>query len=135
MPVNQAPKFPDMRPSTTRGAAMINLPTPAGYRQSVPVFPTSDSGIKTRGERKRYLLWFAAAVALHGALFVGWWLTPPLRLKWEPPPESWVRVTSLAKEVPQAPILDAVKVAKPVPKRRNHKTRPVGEPDHAKTER
>jgi hypothetical protein len=127
--MSQPIKFPDMRPPKDRGASTINLPTPAGYRQRVPLFPTSDTSIKNqRVERKRLIFWFGLAVALHAALLLGLWLTPPLRLKWGPSSDAWVQVTSLPKPEPEAPILDAPKASKPdSTKPKSHKPQPAAE--------
>jgi hypothetical protein len=113
--MNHSPKFPDMRPPPGAASQVRGLPTPAGYRQSVPVFDATDTGISAqRGERKRRLLWFAVAVALHAALLLGLWLTPALRLKWGPSPEDWVQVISVPKQSPEAPNLHAATAVKPV---------------------
>ena len=53
-----------------------------------------------RFRRKKLLIWFGVAVALHTALLLVFFLTPPMRLKWNPPPEDWVPVVSLPKPVP-----------------------------------
>src|SRR5882757_8505971 len=118
--MNQPIKFPDMRPPKDR-AASIDLPTPAGYRQRVPLFPTSDASHKNRRvERKRLFLWFGLAVALHAALLLGLWLVPPLRLKWGPSPDAWVQVISLPSQQhkqPDVPVpeAEAAATSKPVP--------------------
>ena len=97
--MNQPIKFPDMRPPMP--PREIVPPPPSSYGHRIPAFPTSELGVKNRrGERKRLWFWFGVAVALHAALLIGIWLSPPLRIKWEPPPEAWVQVTSLAKSVP-----------------------------------
>ena len=112
--MNQPPKFPDMRPPPGAASQVRGLPTPAGYRRSVPAFDTADAdGSARRAERKRRFLWFGVAVALHAALLLGLWLTPSRRLKWGPSPEDWVQVLSVPKQPPQAPHLDAV--VKPAP--------------------
>jgi hypothetical protein len=86
-----------MRPAKPRGD--IRIPPPAGFAQRVPAFPTSDGIDKNRRvERKRLVLWFGIAVALHAALLLGIWLMPSLRIKWEPSPDAWVQVTSLPQE-------------------------------------
>ncbi len=62
----------------------------------MPSFPTSDGTAQNRrAERKRLILWFGVAMALHAALLLALWLTPPLRLKWAPPSDAWVQVTSV----------------------------------------
>jgi hypothetical protein len=128
--MNHPPKFPDMRPPPGAASQVRGLPTPSGYRQSIPVFDTADTGIiARRGERRRRLLWFAVAVALHAALFVGLWLTPSLRLKWSPSPEDWVQVISVPKKVPEAPILSAATAAKQAsPKLKSVKPVPMPPP-------
>jgi hypothetical protein len=99
--MNQPIKFPDLRPANPK--VEIHIPPPSGFVQRVPTFPTTDAGIKNRRfERKRLILWFGIAAALHAALFLGIWLMPPLRIKWEPSPDAWVLVTSLPKEPPAA---------------------------------
>lgn len=99
--MNQPIKFPDMRPSKLKGD--IRIPPPSGFAQRVPLFPTTDAIVKNRRfERRRLILWFGIAVALHAALLLGIWLMPSLRIKWEPSPDAWVEVTSLPKEPPQA---------------------------------
>ncbi len=141
--MNQTVKFPDMRPPKDRGASTVKLPTPEGYRQRIPLFPTSDGNTQNRRiERKRLILWLGAAVALHAALLLGFWLTPPLRLKWGPASDAWVQVTSLPKKAPEAPLVDAPEAsgvpnglkpgttdAKPDPKKPSHKPRPAAEPE------
>lgn len=93
--MNQPIKFPDMRPPKDR-RTHVNLPTPEGYRQRIPNFATSDGNSHNRRmERKRLLLWFGVAVALHAALLLALWLTPPLRLKWGPPSDAWIQVSSV----------------------------------------
>jgi hypothetical protein len=97
-------------PFTSPNAVVAKLPTPSAYRQSVPAFQSTEPPLKIRRfERKRLLRWFAVAVALHAALFLGIWLTPPLRLKWSPAPEQWVSIMPLPAKAPAAPIPPAVK--------------------------
>ena len=80
-------------------------PPPSAYVERMPIFPTSDSGAGNRRfERKRLWRWFGVAVALHAALLIGIWLTPSLRIKWEPSPEAWVPVTSLPVTAPAAAV-------------------------------
>jgi hypothetical protein len=127
--MNQVIKFPDMRPATPPDP--IRLPPPSGYVQRVPLFPTTDGSVKSRRfERKRLLLWFGIAVALHAALLLGFWLMPALRIKWEPSPDAWVPVTSLSNARPPPPVLpDTVTVPKPiVPSEKAHKARPPMQP-------
>lgn len=104
-------KFPDMRPPKGRGAPIAPLPGLSEFQRSAPLFPTSDDHIENRrAEIKRRLMWFGVAVAFHAALFVGWWLTPALRLHWDPSPDAWVHVTS----IPQKPLVaPAVPVSTP----------------------
>lgn len=132
--MNQVTKFPDMRPAKKRDAAALNLPTPAGYRRSVPAFPSTDPGIDTRRvERKRLVLWFGVAVALHAALLLGLWLTPPLRLKWGPSPDAWVQVVSLPKKPPDAPLPHATNPP-PIPaKAKGHKVPTAVDPGQPPT--
>jgi hypothetical protein len=114
-----------MRPATPPGP--INLPPPSGYVQRVPVFPTTDGSVTSRRfERKRLLLWFGIAVALHAALLLGLWLMPALRIKWEPSPDAWVQVTSVPKLQPAPAVPDAVPVSKPAAApEKTHEIRPV----------
>jgi hypothetical protein len=94
--------FRNPAPREFDGRAMIDRPTPAAYRQSIPAFPSTEPSIATRRfERKRHIIWFSVAVALHGALFLGLWLTPPLRLKAGYAPDRWVQVVSVAKGAPE----------------------------------
>ena len=127
--MNQVIKFPDMRPPKSRAAPVSELPAPAQYRQLSPAIITADSRITPKPvDRRRLFLWFGVAVALHAALLLGIWLTPPLRLKWGPSTDAWVQVISLPNKVPQAPLVDTVKVEKPIPsKAKDHKTQPAGE--------
>ena len=78
--MNQPIKFPDMRPRTPRRE--IIPPPPSAYVQRIPAFPTSDAAVPNRRfERKRLLMWFGIAAALHAALLLGIWLMPALRIK------------------------------------------------------
>ncbi|HEY3656944.1 MAG TPA: hypothetical protein VGL34_18380 [Steroidobacteraceae bacterium] len=133
--MNQPIKFPDMRPPKDR-AASIDLPTPAGYRQRVPLFPTSDASHKNRRvERKRLVFWFGLAVALHAALLLGLWLTPPLRLKWGPSSDAWVQVMSLPKKEPEVPILDVPEASKAAPtKAKSRKAQTAVQPSHEESQ-
>ena len=108
MPSRQPEWFPPGDPSK------IELPAPAGYRRTVPVFPSEEPSVAARlFDRKRRILWFGVAVALHAALFLGIWLSPPLRLVVGYGPDRWVQVVSLPKAVPVAPILTAPKIVAP----------------------
>jgi hypothetical protein len=110
--MNQPIKFPDMRPANPRRD--IRIPPPSAFAQRVPSFPTTDAIVKNRRvERKRLVLWFGIAVALHAALLLGIWLMPSLRIKWEPSPDAWVEVTSLP---PAAPAVQAAAAPAPVPR-------------------
>lgn len=92
--MNQPIKFPDMRPRTPPREFIP--PPPSAYVQRIPAFPTSDAAVPNRRfERRRLLMWFGIAVALHAALLFGLWLMPALRIKWEPSAEAWVRITPL----------------------------------------
>jgi hypothetical protein len=100
--MNQVVKFPDMRPPNPRPPIRA-IPTPAEYRRTVPTFTSSDAGVGAeRHRRKRLWKWFGVAVALHAALLLTLWLTPPMRLKWGPSPDAWVQVTSIPKPEPDA---------------------------------
>lgn len=109
---------------------MIDLPTPSGYRAAVPAFASTEPAAPARrAERKRRLAWFAIAVALHVALLLGLWLTPPLRLKAGYAPERWVQVVALPKKSAQTPVLAvprAVEPSRPKAKDRKLKDRAVG---------
>jgi hypothetical protein len=124
--MNQVIKFPEMRPPKSLGAPVSELPTPAQYRQSSPAIITADSRIRTKPvDRRRLFLWFGVAVALHAALLLGIWLMPPLRIKWSPSPDAWVQVISLPQKAPEAPLVDPVKVEKPIfSKAKGHKAQP-----------
>jgi hypothetical protein len=99
----QVIKFPDMRPPS-RGGPIPDLPPLAQYRQMTPAIIAVEPVVRTpRLERKRLLMWFGVAVALHAALFLAIWLTPPLRLKWSPSPDAWVPVVSLPPKPPPPP--------------------------------
>jgi hypothetical protein len=109
--MTQVIKFPDMRPPS-RGGPVRELPGPAQFRRTTPAVLEVDHGIiKPRIERKRRLMWFGIAVGMHAALFLGIWLSPPLRLKWNPSPDAWVPVVSL----PKAADVPAATPAPPVP--------------------
>ncbi len=113
MATPSAPKFPDMRPPPGAVSEVRGLPTPAGYRRSMPLIGAPDPAAPApRGERKRRVVWFGVAVGLHAALLLGIWLMPPLRLKWSPSPEDWVQVVSLPKP-PDAVVHKAGMAAKP----------------------
>lgn len=101
--MTQVIKFPELRPPS-RGGPIRELPTPAQYRQTTPAILKPAAAVAVpRLERKRLWMWFGIAVALHAALFIAIWLTPPLRLKWTPSPDDWVRVVSLPPDKPKAP--------------------------------
>ncbi|MDP8983496.1 MAG: hypothetical protein M3N97_00365 [Pseudomonadota bacterium] len=115
--MSQPLKFPDMR--ATHRRAPTPLPTPSGYRRTAPPFPTSDGTPQNRRvERRRLILWFGVAVALHAALLLGLWLTPPLRLKWAPAADAWVQVISLPRKQPDA-LAEGPKESKPPARARN----------------
>jgi hypothetical protein len=130
--MNPVIKFPDMRPPKNREASVGALPTLSAYRRSAPAFPTTDSAVENqRVERKRLILWFGVAVALHAALLLGLWLTPPLRLKWGPSSDSWVQVISLPNKQPDVPTPEAGAASKTVPtKVKSHKAQPPVDPGH-----
>ncbi len=114
---------------------MQGLPTPAGYRRAMPLIGAPDPGVATPlSERKRRVVWFAVAVALHAALLLGIWLMPPLRLKWSPSPEDWVQVVSLPKKAPEAVVPDATTAVPKAaaPKLKAHK--PVAPPPGSRDE-
>jgi len=140
---NKVTKFPDMRPPKNRAALVTPLPTLSAHRRTAPAFPTTDSATgNQRVERKRLYLWFGLAAALHAALMLALWLTPPLRLKWGPSADAWVQVISLPSKqhkqpdmsVPEAgaaiPEPDAA--SKPVPaKAKSHKAQPPVDRSHS----
>src|SRR5260370_17448241 len=102
--MSQIAKFRGM--PSRRPPGPIHLPPPSGYVQRVPLFPTTDGTVRNRRfERKRLLLWFGIAVAFHAVLLLGLWLMPALRIKWEPSPDAWVRVTSVSSAQPAPPVL------------------------------
>lgn len=98
-------KFPDMRPPNPR-PPIPALPPLSEYRQTAPALAIpkieESAGVR-RFRRQRLFKWFGVAVGLHAILLLFLWLTPPMRLKWGPPPEAWVQVTSLPKPEPAVP--------------------------------
>jgi hypothetical protein len=126
--MNQVIKFPDMRPPS-RGGPIKELPPLAQYRQTTPAAITASVALKTAPvERRRLLAWFGVAVALHAALFIAIWLSPPLRLKWSPSPDAWVQVVSLPPPAPETPVVEPVKPPKPaLSKAGAHKAPPAGD--------
>jgi hypothetical protein len=125
--MNQVIKFPDMRPPRPTRKSGASIPTPAEYRRTVPAYINTDSDAGTGlFQRKRLLLWFGVAVGLHAALFLGIWLTPPLRLVWGPSSDAWVSVTSVPEKIRTAPQIEPVKAPIPIPMDlRNLKALPV----------
>ena len=120
--MSQVVKFPDMRPPPRPKIAP--LPSLSEYRQIKPTLATKDTSMEItpvvrRFQRKKLIIWFGVAVALHAALLLAFFLTPPMRLKWSPPPEDWVPVVSLPKPEPvplpekPAPQAQAVAPSKP----------------------
>jgi len=120
--MSQVVKFPDMRPPPRPKIAP--LPSLSEYRQIKPTLATKDTSMEItpvvrRFQRKKLIIWFGVAVALHAALLLAFFLTPPMRLKWSPPPEDWVAVVSLPKPEPvpvpekQAPQAQALAQSKP----------------------
>ncbi len=112
--MSQVVKFPDMRPPPRPQIAP--LPSLSDYRQIKPTLAMKDTSMEItpvvrRFRRKKLLIWFGVAVALHTALLLVFFLTPPMRIKWNPPAEDWVPVVSLPKPVPAQPPA----VQKPVP--------------------
>lgn len=103
-------KFPDMRPPRRRDP-MREPPPPSEFRRVSPAIIASQPGVQLkRLSRKRLWVWLGVAVALHIAVFIVYWLTPPLRIPWSPAPEDWVPVVSLppttdatSAQTPQAP--------------------------------
>jgi hypothetical protein len=112
--MSQVVKFPDMRPPPRPKIAP--LPSLSDYRQIKPTLAMKDTSMEItpvvrRFRRKKLLIWFGVAVVLHTTLLLIFFLTPPMRLKWNPPPEAWVPVVSLPKPVPAPPPV----AEKPVP--------------------
>jgi hypothetical protein len=130
-PTNTVTKFPDMRPPKNREALVAPLPALSVYRRSAPPFPTTDSAVgNQRAERRRLILWFGVAVAVHAVLLLALWLTPPLRLKWGPSSDSWVHVISLPSKQPDAPRPEAGAASKTVPAKVKKAQPPVDLPSH-----
>jgi hypothetical protein len=125
--MTQVIKFPDLRPPP-RGTPVRELPTPAQYRRNTPAIINPDPAAKIGPvNRKRLLILFAVAVALHVLVLFAIWLSPPLRLKWEPSPDAWVQVVALPLKPPAAPALPAPG-PKPAPAHVDHRgTAPVGQ--------
>ena len=101
--MSQVVKFPDMRPPPRPKIAP--LPSLSDYRQIKPTLATKDTSMEItpvvrRFQRKKLVIWFGVAAALHAALLLAFFLTPPMRIKWTPPPEDWVPVVSLPKPEP-----------------------------------
>jgi hypothetical protein len=101
--MSQVVKFPDMRPPPRPKIAP--LPSLSDYRQIKPTLAMKDTSMEItpvvrRFRRKKLLIWFGVAVALHTALLLVFFLTPSMRLKWNPPPQDWVPVVSLPKPEP-----------------------------------
>jgi hypothetical protein len=65
--------------------------------------------------RKRLLLWFGVAVALHAVLLLVIWLMPPLRIPWTPSPDAWVPVVSLPAPAPSVAPPAPVLIPAPLP--------------------
>lgn len=100
--MDPVPKYPPLRSPTP--PPIIHLPPPSGYLKRVPAYSTSEEAPRSRSHRRRRLvLWFAVAVALHGALLLGIWLMPALRIPWEPSPQAWVQVVSVPAAPPKTP--------------------------------
>jgi hypothetical protein len=85
------------------------LSTPSSYRLANPaVLPVAPVSEQTRASRrKRIVIGFSIAAALHAALVLGWWLSPPLRLKASYAPERWVQVLPVEKPAPPAALAPA----------------------------
>lgn len=94
------------------------LPTPAAYRQINPAVlsvPTLSKRARFL-QRKRVLIGFAVAVALHAGLVLAWLLTPPLRLKASYAPERWVRILPIVAYAAPPPVIPApAAVPEPAP--------------------
>jgi len=136
--MSQVVKFPDMRPPPRPKIAP--LPSLSDYRQIKPTLATKDTSMEItpvvrRFQRKKLFIWFGVAAALHAALLLAFFLTPPMRIKWTPPPEDWVPVVSLPKPAPvpvpekPSPQAQAVAPSKPA---KHSTTKPKSQP-HAQT--
>ena len=134
--MSQVVKFPDMRPPPRPKIAP--LPSLSDYRQIKPTLATKDTSMEItpvvrRFQRKKLVLWFGVAAALHAALLLAFFLTPPMRIKWTPPPEDWVPVVSLPKPepapvpVPEKPTPPALAVA-PSKSAKHSATKPKNPP-------
>jgi hypothetical protein len=90
------------------------LSTPSGYRQLNPaVLPLAPASEKARiSRRRRLMIGFGVAAALHVGLVLAWWLTPPLRLKANYAPERWVQVLPVVPP-PSPPAIAPPAVASP----------------------
>lgn len=98
--MTQVIKFPDMRPPS-RGGPPREPPPPSHFRRSSPAIIATQPGVSAQPQsRKRLVLWFGVAVALHAALLLAIWLMPPLRIPWSPSPDAWVPVVSLPAPAP-----------------------------------
>jgi len=136
--MSQVVKFPDMRPPPRPKIAP--LPSLSEYRQIKPTLATKDTSMEItpvvrRFQRKKLFIWFGVAVALHAALLLAFFLTPPMRIKWTPPPEDWVPVVSLPKPepvpVPEKPAPQTQAVAPS--KSAKHPAAKPKSPPHAET--
>ncbi len=83
-------------------AVITPLPDLAAYRDAHPaVLGEPPADLQTRRFwRKRVVIGFAVAAALHIALVLGWLLTPPLRLKVGYGADRWVHVVSVPPDPP-----------------------------------
>jgi hypothetical protein len=109
-PAEPTPRDVKYLPLTAPGSVPVaELPTPADYRKTTPAIlgpPQVDE--KSRiFSRKRVVIGFGVAAALHVGLGLAWWLTPSLRLKVGYAPERWVPVLSLPKPPPEPPRSEA----------------------------
>jgi hypothetical protein len=91
------------------------LSTPSGYRQLNPaVLPLAPFSERARtSRRRRLMIGFGIAAALHVGLVLAWWLTPPLRLKASYAPERWVQVLPVAP-TPAPPAVAPPSMAPPM---------------------
>jgi hypothetical protein len=128
--VTRVIKFPDLRPPKSR-EPIPELPPPSQYRLISPAIIATDTFNRSAPpSRRRLFVWFGVAVALHAALFLAIWLTPPLRLKWTPAPTDWVPVIALpppAAAPPSPPMGEEsgpAKRAEPKPRSRSSSGKP-----------